>query len=228
MEYLYVDESGTMTISHSKVHPYFIISIVRVKNVDKLKKAYKRFVSSKKTELKSADEKNVMFSELGFAELKGNSFTPKLKRDFVNFFCRNNYFELFYIVAENSKIHPRFYDNTARAFNYLIRLSIEYYINNGYISGDNILLQLDERNERTETKHFLENYLQTELGMKGIIKGDCTVRYFDSSNNCIIQIADVFSNLYFSELKTGAYTKEFERMKKDGYLKHIFEFPLKN
>lgn len=44
--------------------------------------------------------------------------------------------------------------------------------------------------------------------------------------NCIIQIADVFSNLYFSELKTNVYTKEIESMKEKGYLKHIFEFPL--
>lgn len=68
--------------------------------------------------------------------------------------------------------------------------------------------------------------MQTELGMRNVVKGNCKVKYFDSANNCIIQIADVFSNLYFSELKTKAYTKEIEYMKTDGYLKHIFEFPL--
>lgn len=163
MEHLYIDESGTMTVSHNKTHPYFIISIVRAKNIDKLKRIYKRFVSRHKEELKKADVKNLMFSGSKFLELKGSSFTPKLKREFVDFFCKNEYFELFYIVAENSKIQPRFYENTARAFNYLIRLSLEYYIQKGFILDDGLLLQLDERNERTETKHFLENYLQTEL-----------------------------------------------------------------
>ncbi|MCM1307570.1 MAG: DUF3800 domain-containing protein [Butyrivibrio sp.] len=226
MEYLYMDESGSMTVSHNETHPYFIISIIRAKNIDKLKRVYKRFVSSYREELKKADKRNLMFKDSSFLELKGSCFTPKLKREFVDFFCKNEYFELFYIVAENSRIQAKFYENTARAFNYLVRLALEYYIQHNYITDDGLILQLDERNEKTETKHFLENYLQTELGMRNLVNGDCKVNYYDSANNCIIQIADVFSNLYFSELKTNAYTKEIERMKKDGYLKHIFEFPL--
>lgn len=226
MEHLYIDESGTMTVSHNRTHPYFIISIVRAKDTDKLKRTYKRFVSNHMKELQKADDKGLMFSGSKFLELKGSCFTPKLKKEFVDFFCRNQYFEVFYIVSENSKVKPKFYVNTARAFNYLIRLALEYYIKKGYISNDGLFIQLDERNEKTETKHFLENYLQTELGLTDIVNGDCKVQYFDSSNNCIIQIADVFSNLYFSQLKTNAYTKEIEQMKKDGYLKHIFEFPL--
>ena len=227
MEHLYIDESGTMTVSHNRTHPYFIISIVRAKDIDKIKRTYKRFVSEHMKELQKADDRGLMFSGSKFLELKGSCFTPKLKRDFVEFFCRNQYFEVFYIVAENSKIQPKFYANTARAFNYLIRLALEYYIQHNYIFNDGLFLQLDERNEKTETKHFLENYLQTELGLRNIVKNDCKVQYFDSSNNCIIQIADVFSNLYFSELKTGAYTKEIEYMKKERYLRHIFEFPLR-
>lgn len=225
MEYLYVDESGSMTVSHNETHPYFIISIVRAKNIDKLKKVHKRFVSSHKAELKETDKRNLMFNGSAFSELKGSCLTPQLKREFVKFFCQNGHFELFYIVVKNSEIQPKFYENTARAFNYLIRLALEYYIQKGYISDDGIIIQLDERNERTETKHFLENYLQTELGLRNIINGDCNVKYFDSSNNRIIQIADVFSNLYFSELRTNSYTGTLEYMKKEGYLKHIFEFP---
>lgn len=227
MEHLYIDESGTMTVFHNRTHPYFIISIVRAKDIGMIKRTYKRFVSEHMRELQKADDKGLMFSGSKFLELKGSCFTPNLKREFVDFFCRNQYFEVFYIVAENSKIQPKFYANTARAFNYLIRLALEYYIQNNYISNDGLFLQLDERNEKTETKHFLENYLQTELGLRNIVKNECKVQYFDSSNNCIIQIADVFSNLYFSELKTGAYTKEIEYMKKEGYLRHIFEFPLR-
>lgn len=225
MEHLYIDESGTMTVSHHKMHPYFIISVIRAKNIDRLKKAYKRFVGSHREELKESDERKLMFENSSFLELKGSCLTPKLKREFVDFFCRNEYFELFYIVAENSRIQEKFYKNTARAFNYLVRLALEYYIQHDYISDEGIILQLDERNEKTETKHFLENYLQTELGMKNVIKEDCKVKYYDSANNCIIQIADVFSNLYFSELKTNAYTKEIEQMRNGGYLKHIFRFP---
>ena len=45
---------------------------------------------------------NSHLKESKFLELKGNCFTPTLKRDFVDFFCRNEYFELFYIVVNNT------------------------------------------------------------------------------------------------------------------------------
>lgn len=227
MEHLFIDESGTMTVKYSN-HPYFVICIVRAKDTKKLKKTYKRFVSKYMNKLKSADNgRNVMFKNDAFVELKGNCFTPELKRIFVDFFCRGNHFEVFYIVAHNTKITSRLYDNTARAFNYLLKIALEFFINNNYISNEGLYLQLDERNEKTETKHFLENYINTELYLQGTIEEECRVSYYDSANNIIIQLADVFANLYFSELKTGNYTKEFKKMKANDYIKFIFKFPLK-
>ncbi len=230
MEHIYIDESGSMTINYCDIHPYFVIAMVRTKDSVKLKKVFKRFVSKHLHELKAADSKGSMFTGNKFKELKGNCFTPKLKREFVRYFCRNEHFEVFYIIADNRKIAQNnegiLYKNTARAFNYLIRLSLEYYIKNGYLHNDNLNLQLDERNEKTEAKHFLENYLNTELVCNHVLSGDCTVSYFDSGNNHIIQIADVFANLMYSELKTNSYTKEFDFMKKEKYIKHVFRFPL--
>lgn len=72
---------------------------------------------------------------------------------------------------------------------------------------------------------FLENYLNTELSMNGTTTGKFDVSYFDSSNNSLIQIADVFANLYFSHLQTGAYEDEIQKLKDSGILKFIFEFP---
>ena len=208
MEHIYIDESGSMTINYCDIHPYFVIAMVRTKDSVKLKKVFKRFVSKHLHELKAADSKGSMFTGNKFKELKGNCFTPKLKREFVRYFCRNEHFEVFYIIADNRKIAQNnegiLYKNTARAFNYLIRLSLEYYIKNGYLHNDNLNLQLDERNEKTEAKHFLENYLNTELVCNHVLSGDCTVSYFDSGNNHIIQIADVFANLMYSELKTNS------------------------
>lgn len=226
MEHLFVDESGTMTVTHSN-HPYFIICIVKAKDPKKLKTVYKRFVAKHMNELKEADiGHNSMFKNGAFVELKGSCFTPELKRNFIKYFCRKEHFEVFYIVAQNRKISPHLYKNTARAFNYLLKIALEYLINNKYLSNEGLHIQLDERNEKTETKHFLENYINTELYLQGIIKNECTVSYFDSSNNMIIQIADVFANLYFSQLKTENYTKEFEEMINSGYVKFIFRFPL--
>lgn len=87
-------------------------------------------------------------------------------------------------------------------------------------------LQLDERNEKTETKFFLENYLNTELALNGIFSGNFFVSYFDSMNNDLIQLADVFANLYYSHLQTNGYGKELQLLKEMGILKFIFEFPV--
>ena len=92
MEHLYIDESGTMTVSHNKTHPYFIISIIRAKNVDRLKRIYKRFVSSHREELKKADERKLMFEGSDFFELKGSCFTPKAKKRICGFFLQKRIF----------------------------------------------------------------------------------------------------------------------------------------
>jgi hypothetical protein len=178
------------------------------------------------TELKTADTNNRMFQSERFEELKGSMFTPALKREFVSYFCRENTLEVFYISIKNEAISGGLYDNTARAFNYVLKLALEYYIKNGYLPNDQYIIQLDERNERTETKHFLQNYLNTELRMGGIVSSDIEVKYFDSSRNKAIQIADVFANLYYSQLLTKAYTKEILHMKDVGCLKRIFQFPI--
>ncbi len=230
MERLFIDESGTMTAQFCNIHPYFVIAIVRAKDPDKLKRVYKRFVKKNMDKLKAADKKGSMFINGTFAELKGNCFTPELKKEFVKYFCKNNYFEVFYIIADNAKVAQKddgkLYNNTARAFNYLLKLALEYYIKKHFLDNKGLNIQLDERNEKTETKYFLENYLNTELCMEGVLQDECKVSYFDSCNNHIIQIADVFANLMFSELKTNAYTAEFDFMKNEGYIKPIFRFPL--
>lgn len=230
MEKLYIDESGSMTVHYCNIHPYFVIAIIRVKDSQKLKRVYKRFVQKHHSDLMAADKNNAMFNNGKFKELKGNAFTPALKRSFVNFFCKNEYFEIYYIVADNRKVaqekNGKLYDNTARSFNFLLRIALEYYINHHFLDNTGLNISLDERNERSDSKHFLQQYLNTEFIMRDVLTEKCTVSYFDSANNTLIQIADVFANLMYSELKTGAYKKEFDFMRESGYLKHTFHFPL--
>lgn len=61
--------------------------------------------------------------------------------------------------------------------------------------------------------------------MNGTTKSKFEVKYFDSSDNKLIQVADVFANLFYSHLQTGAYEEEFSKLEKEGMLKFIFEFP---
>lgn len=226
---LYVDESGSMTTDYLNVSPYFLIAIVKVNNVRALKSAHKRFVRQNLQALKEADKKGKMFDGARFKELKGSEFTPELKKKFIEYFCRNNQLELFYIVIDNKDIVGNFYENTARAFNYCIKLALTYFYKNNLLpSGDEYSIQLDERNQKTKTKYFLEEYLNTELRLhEGLIDKNIIVSYFDSCNNCLVQLADVFANIMYSELRTRNYTKEINKIKKEGYLKKFFEFPKK-
>lgn len=226
MQHLYIDESGSMTSQYTRRWPYFIISIIRANSPEKLRKLHKWFCTKHMKALKSADSGEKMFKGGDFKELKGSSLTPILKKEFVAYFGRKDTMDIFYIVIDNKKVSRGLYANTARAFNYVLKLALEYFIRYGMLPDDKYIIQLDERNESPDARHFLQNYLNTELLMEGILSNDIEVEYFDSSKNRMIQIADVFSNLYFSNLITGNYEDEINLIKDNGCLKSVFRFPL--
>lgn len=234
---IYVDESGSIN-NHSSDNKYFVIAMVHVKDKKGLERAYKRFVSSHIERLKELDEEKVdsksgkvlksggkMFVNGKFKELKGAQFDREMKKEFITFFSKRNYFDVYYIEVVNEKLTDKICKNTARVFNYPIKLALSYFIQKGFLPNEDCILQLDERNEKTEAKYFLENYLNTELPLNGIYDGEFQVSYFDSSCNKFIQIADVFANLFYSQLKTNGYDREFEQLKKDNIIKYIFKFP---
>ena len=237
---IYIDESGSIN-NHSKNTPYFIIALVHVIDPVGLRKAYKRFVASNYERLQELDNGVIdiktgvvrkpsgkMFINGKFAELKGAQFDKAMKQKFLEFFLKKHYFDLYIIKIKNDRLTDEFTSNTARVFNYTLRLALSYFINKGYLTkNEECFLQLDERNEKTETKYFLENYLNTELVLGGTTDKPFRVQYFDSVNNKFIQIADVFANLYYSNLITnGGYEQEIERLKEENILKFVFEYPM--
>lgn len=225
MQNLYFDESGSMTARHAQSNPYFVIAMVRPDNPERLRKLYKRFVTKHLQELKSADVSGKMFQNGRFRELKGYALTPQLKKDFAAFFCQKNAFELYYIQIDNSRVSPAFFANTARAFNYVLKLALQSFISRGFLPDEPYCLQLDERNERPDSRLFLGKYLNTELRMNGSLSHDLTVQYFDSRNHRLIQIADVFSNLYYSFLRSGNYSNELGLLRRSNTLRFVFQFP---
>ena len=123
----YVDESGSMTKKGLKYlcNQYFVICVIHVKHEKMLKRAYKRFVSSNIKFLKRDDKNHNMFYKNGrFKELKGAFMSIELKRKFIEFFCRYDYFEIYYICCSNQMADKLFYLNKSRAFNYLIKFTI--------------------------------------------------------------------------------------------------------
>lgn len=229
MTRMYIDESGSIHKTSGKLNRYFIIGIVIPKNPVKLKRVYKLFIRKNIDYLIKLDQDNKMFSKDGkFKELKGSSMDKKLKLDFINFFCRNNLFEVRYIILDNNQLGERFIKNKARTFNYLIKLFLINSLKKSYIKDNELFLQIDERNVKTESKYSLEDYLNQELILNDNILENVQVKYFDSSQNCFVQIADVFSNIMYSDLITnGNYRNEIEKLQKEKYILPPFIFPKK-
>ena len=226
----YIDESGSMTTNYSNQNPWFIISIVRVNAPKKLNRLFKYFIKKNYKELMNCPKAERMFKNNKFLELKGSALTGKLKQKFVQFFTETpNIFELFIIKVDNKLVDDNFYKNTARAFNYLLKIAFQYYIHNDFIPANSYInLEIDERNQSTESKSSLEDYLDTQLRLDEKLIEDVKVKYFDSANNNLIQIADVFANLEYSQMFNSTFAKEFKIMKEKGILKNIFIFPKKN
>ena len=226
---MYIDESGSIHPTSGKLNRYFIIGIVIPKDPVRLKRVYKLFIRKNINYLKKLDKDNKMFREDGkFIELKGSSMDRELKLEFINFFCKNNLFEVRYIILDNNNLEERFIKNKARTFNYLIKIFLINSFKRKYIKDKEIFLQIDERNVKTESKFSLEDYLNQELILNDNILENIQVQYFDSSQNCFVQIADVFSNIMYSDLITnGNYRKEIEKLQEERYILPPFIFPKK-
>lgn len=224
---MYIDESGSINPFITRLKRYFVVGIVIPKDKEKLKRIYKLFVRKHREELRKADKYNKMFDENGnFIELKGSCLTNELKIKFANFFCRNNLFEVRYIILDNSLINDKFIINKARTFNYLLKLFLINSKQRGYIKDREIYLHIDERNVKTDSKFSLEDYLNQELVLSMDLIDTAKVHYYDSSQNVFIQIADVFSNLLYSNMLTnGEYNDTIKELKENGYILAPFIFP---
>ncbi len=225
MEHLYVDESGSMSYTHASAFPYFIICTVRVKDGIVLKRLYKRFVSKYYKELKELDD-GKMFEGDRFKELKGSSFDYEMKKNFVEYFCRNDVFEVYYIKVSNAKVKPKLYKNTARAFNYFYKLKLRFFLKRKALPVDEYIIQFDNRNQKNDSKNSLEDYLNTELHLNEELTEEIQVQYFNSENNTFIQIADVFSNIFYSYcFQSKKYDSIMKKLKKSKIVKGVFKFP---
>ena len=230
MQHLYVDESGSMTTDYSDSFPFFVICILKVKNIKLLKKRFKRFISKNMEELKSIDTGNKMFKDGSFCELKGSSLTPSFKKKAVTYFVNSSdIFEIHTIQIKNAGVKPVTYNNTARAFNFFIDLFLTYRFSSNIFENDDYHIHIDERNVKTEAKQTLEDYLATEFVLKNENMTSVRVDYVNSCNNCLIQLSDLFSNIYYSYLIKRENNQEYKDMvdelKNSNILKDDFVFP---
>jgi len=237
---IYGDESGSINNHSHETH--FVITLIKTSDSKALKRRYKRFVSNNLERLKELDlpryyadgtlkrEGYKMFDHDGnFIELKGSQFDREMKIKFIENFIEVQNYEIYFIQYNNRRLTDGFCADISTAFNYPFRLAVEYFYKNGYFDSNQseaCNIQLDVRNEKTDKKFFLEQYLNTELRGRGLINHNINVEYFDSKNNKLVQLADVYSNIFYSHLKTNGYNNELTSLREKGILRFVFKFPL--
>ena len=226
MEYLYIDESGSLTSEFAFVHPNFVMSVVRVKDITNLRKLVKRFIYENYQEIKSTDENNKIFKGGEFLEIKGSSLTPKLKEKLANYLCKGNILEIYYIHVLNEEVKHHFYDDPSLIYNYVLYLTLEKNLENKNLPYDDYLIEVDDRNLKHISINSLEDYLTIELKIKKRLIRSINIEYYDSKDNLMVQVSDFFSNLYFSYLKNKSnYESLINKLKKDNYIKDIYYYP---
>lgn len=221
---IYIDESGSIT-EFFKRDPYFIIAFFIPDDKDNMKKIFRRYISKNINKFKKDTRYRIMFHESGkFKELKGSCMTFGDKKDFLDYFCQRENWKVFYARLNNSRANSDALNNTARSFNYLIKSALEKEIMKNFIDEENFNLQIDNRNVKLREQFFLEEYLNTEIGMETGKKFN--IIYFESEDNTLIQVADVLANILFSSHFKKEYAELIKKMKDEKFLVKIMEFPI--
>ena len=226
MEYLYIDESGSLTSEFAFIHPNFVMCVVRVKDITNLRKLLKRFIYENYQEIKEIDENNKIFNHGNFVEIKGSSLNSKLKKRLADFLCNGNILEIYYIHVFNEEVKQHFYDDPTLIYNYVLYLMLNKNLENKNLPYDDYLIDVDDRNLKHISVNSLEDYLNIELKLKKRLIRSINIEYYDSKDNLMVQVSDFFSNLYFSYLKNhDLYNNLITNLKEKGYIKDIFYYP---
>ncbi len=226
MEYLYIDESGSLTSEFAFIHPNFVMCVVRVKDITNLRKLLKRFIYENYQEIKEIDENNKIFKNGEFLEIKGSSLNSKLKKKLASFLCNGNVLEIYYIHVNNEEVTQHFYDDPSLIYNYILYLMLEKNLLNHNLPYDDYLIDVDNRNLKQISINSLEDYLNIELKLKKRLVRSINIEYYDSKDNLMVQVSDFFSNLYFSYLKNvELYQELMKELKENNYIKDIYYFP---
>lgn len=224
---LSIDESGSMTVKHSKDFPFFVISIIKTIDTDKIKKKIKRYISKNMVKLRILPKSNKMFLNGKFHELKGAALDYVTRKEIAEMLMDEKLFEIYYIIVDNSNVNEKLYDNTARAFNYLLGLNILHNYKKGAFTDRELIINIDERNVRTDSKNGLEDYIAIKLGIENDFIDSVKTTYYDSSTNLMIQLADFYANLYYSFLfQPKNYESIIQEYRKKDIIKDVFLFPL--
>lgn len=196
---VFVDESGSIRKEPVKSQDFFVIALVFTDNEKFLKTVF----TKKRLKLLKAQERKILSES---KEIKGSQMSERRKSEIYSVLaekCGQN-LEIGVIVLDLKNADDRLKQVSSRAFNFLIAryLSKSYKMHSKFRNAPAIKFFVDERNVATGVKYTLEEYLNTEYNIENpICGGDITVRYLDSKNRNLIQLADFIANTFYRAYK---------------------------
>ncbi len=192
---VFVDESGSIKKGPLHHNDFFVIALIFTDNEKFLSKVFKK----KRLKMLTEEELKLLRTT---REIKGSAISEKRKEKIYSALvkkCSEN-FEIGIIVLDLKRADERLKQSSSRAFNFLIAryLSKSYIVHSRFKEAAAISLYVDERNVATGAKFTLEEYLNTEYNIENpICEGDISVRYLDSKNRYLIQLADFVANTFY-------------------------------
>ena len=196
----FIDESGSITKTNIEHHKYFIIAILFTRNSKRIKRYFKKGISS----LMRSEKYKKTMKENG--EIKGSEVSETKKNKIYDRIIRNckDDFEIGIIVLDNNYTTKELIKNHARTFNYILQLFFDNSFRNcsKYKNTVNDMhLIIDEQNIATVAEYTLDGYLNQHLTVINPICNHFDVVYSDSKNHALIQLIDFISNTFFRNIE---------------------------
>ncbi len=197
---LFIDESGSITKTDVSFNRYFIIAVLFTRDSNKLKKHFRKGISSliQNPKYKKILEEN--------GEIKGKELSETKKKSIYERIIRNcsEDFELGIIVLDNNYTTDDFIKNHARTFNYILQLYLDcMFRKNSKYARDtkDVRILLDEQNIATDAKYTLGDYLEQHFTVFNPLFNSVNAKCVDSKNHLLIQFIDFVSNTFYRNLE---------------------------
>ncbi|MCI5835217.1 MAG: DUF3800 domain-containing protein [Firmicutes bacterium] len=203
--YVYLDESGSIHKNSST--KYFAVGgyFTLIEDKNKIISSYKRINKNIK------DNRNIPLNK----EIKSYDMTDLEKINIFNSIQTINSFYGCSIIFEKANMKKEIIESNI-FFNYAVKLlfkdCILPLIEMDYIQNIEFILSIDNRNIRVGDLNNLEVYLKTEFCLE---KCDFKVKYYDSSTNYGIQLADLIVNTFYNSYKNINIVKTVVPVLKD-------------
>lgn len=193
-----LDESGSITTSDTTKNRFFIIAGVSSNNKKKVKRVFRK---SKVNYLKHNPGLGLDIK----LEIKGSQMPLEFKDYVFNQLITKTDIKFNFLVFDNHNAYENLRKKPSITFNYLMYLKVINLITN----YEEIKLDLDNRNKSVKSLKSLEEYLQTKCCIENDKVPDLHVEFFDSENNTMVQIADIFANHLYRIFKQVAFSDDY-------------------